>query len=56
MGLRVIEPFHPVEISAVGNYHTDYIYNVFIVARYAYLAALNGGLRIVDVSNPEHPV
>ncbi len=43
----------PLEIASLNTPYT--IYDLAVVDDYAYLAAGDGGLRIIDVSDPSHP-
>ena len=45
----------PMLASTVAGAGSDYAYNVYVSGRYAYEADYEGGLRIVDTSNPKSP-
>ncbi len=45
-----------LNVRFIGQYNTEgYTYNVFVRGSYAYLADYDGGLRIIDISNPYAP-
>lgn len=45
-----------LNVRFIGQYNTDgYTYNVFVRGAYAYIADYDGGLRIIDISDPASP-
>jgi hypothetical protein len=53
MGITIFDISQPSEISEIGAWQSDYsAQNLFVVDDYAYVAAEEGGLRILDVSTP----
>jgi len=48
--------FEPYGLDEVGNYDTPgFAFDLQIVGNYAYVADYDGGLRIIDISNPTSP-
>jgi hypothetical protein len=45
-----------IEITKVGEFGTGHYRDVFVQGNYAYCAASQAGLDIIDISNPENPV
>jgi hypothetical protein len=51
---NVSDPTKPIYLNKITT--KSYAQHVFVQGNYAYLADVNGGLRIIDVSNPASPV
>jgi len=57
-GLQIVDitnPLSPINIGKIGSSETDFVREVAVEGDYAYLAT-SSGLKIIDISNKEHPI
>ncbi|HEY0350047.1 MAG TPA: hypothetical protein VGC60_18010, partial [Pyrinomonadaceae bacterium] len=57
-GLKVLDLTDPVKAHVIegASVRVPYANDVYVARTYAYVAALNNGVKIVDVKNPEKPL